>query len=89
MPALAPDALIARHIEKLRSRPDNERIAEVLARAGLEMKNDVVTHDGRPATTSDCYAYKQSVREIYGDATYAFTKVNFVLGGCGCRDCSG
>jgi len=89
MPVLSPDVLIARHIEKLRARPDSERIGQVLARAGLEMKNDTVTHFGLPATADDCFKYKQSVREIYGDATYAFTKVNFVLGGCTCRDCAG
>lgn len=88
MPVLAPDALIARHLEKLRSRPDHDKIPQVLSRAGLTLMGDRVTHGGSPVTVADCQVYKRAVREIYGEATYAFTKVNFVLGGCSCRDCA-
>ena len=88
MPALAPETLIARHLEKLRARPDAEKIDKVLTIAGLTVAGEkVITRFGREATTDDCRAYKHAVRDVYGDATYAFTKVNFVLGGCTCRDC--
>lgn len=88
MATTAPDVLIARHMEKLRARPDSdEKLSQVLSRAGLRMSGDKVTRDGHELTPTDCYTYKRAVREVYGDATYAFTKVNFVLGGCTCRDC--
>ena len=87
MPALAPEVLIARHVEKLRTRPDAEKVPQVLARAGLTMAGEKVTRAGHAATLEDCRAYKHAVRDVYGDATYAFTKVNFVLGGCTCPDC--
>jgi hypothetical protein len=89
MPALAPDALIARHVEKLRSRPDSEKIEQLLTRAGISMSSGKLTHNGRELVMEDCYRYKRAVQEIYGPATYAFTKVNFVLGGCTCADCAG
>ena len=87
MPALAPETLIARHIEKLRARPDADKIDKVLAIAGLTVAGEHVTRGGRQATTDDCRAYKHAVRDVYGATTYAFTKVNFVLGGCTCPDC--
>ena len=89
MAALAPDVLISRHLEKLRSRPDSDKIPLVLSRAGLLVIGDRITHSGSPVTISDCQTYKRAVREIYGEATYAFTKVNFVLGGCTCAECAG
>ena len=88
MPALAPDLLIARHLDKLRSRPDHDKIDLVLTSAGLSVDGQKVTRGGRDVTVEDCWAYKQAVRQIYGEATYSFTKVNFVLGGCTCRDCA-
>ena len=89
MPMLPPEVLIARHIEKLRTRPDTQKIDQVLALAGLTVAGEHVTNNGRGPTEEDCRKYKHAVREIYGEATYAFTKVNFVLGGCACRDCTG
>jgi hypothetical protein len=88
VPALAPEVLISRHYEKLRARADAEKLQSVLARAGLTVAGGHVMHGGHTATVEDCYAYKRAVREVYGDATYAFAKVNFVLGGCTCPDCA-
>ncbi|HYK03857.1 MAG TPA: hypothetical protein VE974_19030 [Thermoanaerobaculia bacterium] len=88
MAALAPDALIARHLEKLRARPDSDKIPQVLSRAGLMIVGGRITHGGSPVTPSDCQNYKRAVRAVYGEATYAFTKVNFVLGGCTCAECA-
>jgi hypothetical protein len=88
MASLSPDVLIACHIQKLRSRPDQEKIDELLSRTGLALEGDQALRAGRPATIADCQNYKRMVREIYGEATYAFTRVNFVLGGCSCPDCA-
>lgn len=88
MATTAPDVLIARHMAKLRARPDSDKLSQVLSRAGLSMSGEKVTRNGQELTETDCYTYKRAVREVYGDATYAFTKVNFVLGGCTCRDCA-
>ena len=88
MSTLGPDALIARHLSKLQTRPDRERIPQVLAMAGLTVAGEQVTRGGgQQVTAGDCQRYKRAVKEVYGDATYAFTKVNFVLGGCSCDDC--
>lgn len=87
MPSLTPEALITRHVEKLRARPDHEKVEQVLARAGLTVAGEHVTRAGRAITNEDCQLYKHAVRDVYGDATYSFAKVNFVLGGCSCRDC--
>ena len=87
MTNLAPDALIARHVAKLMARPDNDRIPQVLQKAGLTLTGEKVTRGGSAVTLSDCQRYKRAIKEVYGDATYSFTKVNFVLGGCTCDDC--
>lgn len=87
MPSLAPAVLIARHVEKLRSRPDAEKIDEVLSRTGLRVVGDHAVDGARPLTAEDCYAYKHAVRDVYGDTAYSFARVNFVLGGCTCSDC--
>jgi hypothetical protein len=87
MPAFAPAVLIARHVERLRAHPQAQKIDQVLAQAGLTLLGDRITKAGGEVTANDCQAYKQAVRAVYGDAVYAFTKVNFVLGGCTCRDC--
>lgn len=89
MPTLNPEALLTRHVEKLRARPDGDKVSEVLSRAGLRLVGGRVSHGMRTIDISDCYAYKQAVKQVYGDAIYAFAKVNFLLGGCSCRDCSG
>lgn len=88
MAALARDALIVRHLEKLRSRPrQRQDPAAPVARAGLLVVGGRITHGDSPVTPSDCHTYKRAVRDVYGDATYAFTNVNFVLGGCTCAEC--
>ncbi|HEX7829822.1 MAG TPA: hypothetical protein VF787_09200 [Thermoanaerobaculia bacterium] len=89
MQASTPEVLIARHVEKLRARPDREKLDQVLSRSGLKLDGEHVARvTGHDITSADCMAYKRAVRDVYGDATYAFTKVNFVLGGCTCRDCA-
>lgn len=88
MPQFEPGTLIARHVEKLLARPDSARVEELLRLAHLSRAGDRVTHRGVTATTESCYEYKQAVRLLYGDAVYSFAKVNFVLGGCQCRDCA-
>jgi hypothetical protein len=88
MPALAPSALIARHVEKLRSQSGAEKVEQLLHGHGFRIDGVSVTHYGRPVTEQDCFEYKQAVREVYGDAAYSFARVNFVLGGCRCRACA-
>jgi hypothetical protein len=70
-----------------RARRGSIKVEQVLARAGLTLEGQQVTRAGRAVTNDDCQLYKHAVRAVYGDATYAFAKVNFVLGGCSCRDC--
>lgn len=82
-----PEVLIARHVEKLMARSDKEKVDAVLSRAGLSFDGRRISGPGRPVRSADCSAYKHAVRDVYGDAVYAFTKVNFVLGGCTCPDC--
>ena len=88
MPAFPPAVLIARHIEKLRKHPASDKIDDVLAQAGLTLAGDRVTNAGGEVTFADCQRYKRALRAVYGDAIYAFAKVNFVLGGCSCGDCT-
>lgn len=87
MTASEPAVLIARHVEKLMSRPDRDKVQEVLARSGLTLRDGRVSHAGLGVTTEDSRNYKRAIREVYGEAVYAFTKVNFVLGGCTCNEC--
>lgn len=89
MPSLSPATLIARHVEKLRARPDFDKIEQLLVSRAFCIDDAGVTRHGQPVTEQDCYDYKQAVREVYGDAAYSFARVNFVLGGCRCRDCTG
>jgi hypothetical protein len=88
MTAAPPEELIARHVEKLLARPDHDKVQRVLSRAGLVLQEGRISHTAGPVTAADCSNYKHAIREVYGDAVYAFTKVNFVLGGCICADCT-
>jgi hypothetical protein len=79
--------LITRHVEKLLTRPDKEKVTQLLAKAGLTFDGKVVHGDG-PITARECGTYKRAVRAVYGDTTYSFAKVNFLLGGCSCEECA-
>lgn len=87
MAELSPEVLISRHVDKLLARPDRERVDELLHRARLVRTGDRVLSPEGAVTAESCYEYKQLVRQLYGEAVYSFAKVNFVLGGCQCRDC--
>jgi hypothetical protein len=87
VPQFAPEVLISRHVEKLLARPDKARVDELLHLAHLAVAGKDVTYRGGEVTPESCFEYKQAVRLLYGDAVYSFAKVNFVLGGCQCRDC--
>jgi len=87
MPQFEPETLISRHVEKLLARPDKDRVDELLRRAQLIRAGNTVIRPGGPVTSESCYQYKQLVKQLYGEAVYSFAKVNFVLGGCECRDC--
>lgn len=87
MPQFTPDALISRHVEKLIAQSGRERAEELLRRCELVLTGTRVINLHGPITDETCYRYKQHVRLLYGDAAYAFAKVNFMLGGCGCMDC--
>lgn len=89
MPQFEPEVLISRHVEKLMARPDKDRVDELLRRANLVLDGKKVLRPGGAVTADSCYEYKQTVRQLYGEAVYSFAKVNFVLGGCQCRDCGG
>ena len=87
MAALA-EMLIRRHIAMLRQHQDPQRIAALLERSGLRAENERVTSsEGASVDEEHCYHYKAAVRSLFGDAAYSFARVNFILGGCGCRDC--
>ena len=88
MATTTPSALIARHLQKLLTRPDKEKVNELLARTGLTFADGEVSSGGRPLTFHDCGMYKRAVRAVYGDAAYSFAKVNFMLGGCTCGECA-
>jgi len=88
MPTNDPEVLIGRHVEKLLARPDKAKVDELLSRTGLTFNDGRVARRGGPVTMGDCGAYKRVLRELYGDATYSFAKVNFVLGGCTCGECA-
>ena len=88
MPQFEPETLISRHVEKLLARPDKDRVDDLLRRAQLVRTGNTVIHPGGKVDTESCYQYKQLVKQLYGEAVYSFAKVNFVLGGCQCRDCT-
>ena len=89
MPYLPPDVRIARHVEKLLTFGSAAKVDEVLGRCGLS-RDDTSVHSGLGFVTDEsCYAYKQAIKEVFGETAYAFAKVNFVLAGCQCRDCAG
>ncbi len=88
MPQFPPQALISRHVEKLLARGEEERVDELLRRCELVRAGSQVIDPSGPMTNESCYRYKQLVKQLYGEAAYSFAKVNFVLGGCQCRDCS-
>lgn len=88
MPTFPAEVLISRHIEKLSTRPDKERVDVLLDRCRLSREGGSVTSREK-IDFETCYRYKQCVKEVYGDAAYSFAKVNFVLGGCRCKDCAG
>ena len=89
MPQFPPDALISRHVEKLLSRGDQERVDELLRKCDLVRDGTKVISPRGAITDDSCYRYKQLVKQLYGEAAYSFAKVNFVLGGCQCKDCGG
>ena len=88
MAYLAPDARIARHVAKLMSSGAPEKVDALLERCGLYRDGSTVHSKNGFITDETCYSYKQAVKAVYGDTTYSFAKVNFVLSGCNCTDCS-
>lgn len=88
MTIIAPDVLIARHVEKLLARSDAAKVEQLLSRVGLTLDAGRISSDGRPVNYQDCSAYKRALRDVFGDATYSFARVNFVLGGCTCDVCA-
>lgn len=88
VPHLPPRVLIARHLERLLSRQENaEKAGQLLARCGLTGSGETLRGPRGEITDEDCYQYKQALKEIFGDTVYRFGRVNFVLGGCQCREC--
>ncbi|HYI09246.1 MAG TPA: hypothetical protein VEK57_09245 [Thermoanaerobaculia bacterium] len=87
MPQFPPETLISRHVEKLLARGDQERVDELLRQCELTRFGTKVVNPRGTITEESCYRYKQLVKQLYGEAAYSFAKVNFVLGGCQCRDC--
>lgn len=87
MPFLPPDVRISRHVEKLLSYGSEAKIDLVMDRCGLIRDGASVHSRTGFVTDDDCYEYKQAVKSIFGETTYSFAKVNFVLSGCKCQDC--
>jgi hypothetical protein len=88
---ITPAELIARHVQNLNARPLSSaaQLSAVLERAHLRLDgNRVVKSPDVPVTHDDCYWYKQAVKEVFGETAYSFARVNFILGGCRCRDCT-
>jgi hypothetical protein len=88
MPYLPPDARIARHVEKLMKYGTVAKVETLLEQCGLYRTGTIIHSKNGFITDETCYTYKQAVKAIYGDTAYAFAKVNFVLSGCSCADCS-
>lgn len=88
MPFLPADVRIARHVEKLMAFGGSAKVDQVLERCGLVRDGSSVHSRDGFVTDESCYAYKQAVKDVFGETAYAFAKVNFVLAGCKCRDCS-
>ena len=85
---LPPRVLIARHLEKLMSRSENtDKARQLLARCGITGSGESLRGPHGELTDDDCYHYKQALKDIFGDTIYRFGRVNFVLGGCHCREC--
>lgn len=81
-------SLIARHAARLQARPDREKTAQLLEACDLRIAGEEAkTKKGLPPSSEDAYHYKQKVRELFGDLAFSSAKVNFILGGCKCRDC--
>ena len=89
MPFLPPDVRISRHVQKLLTFGSSSKIDQVLDRCDLVRDGESVHSRSGFLTDESCYAYKQAVKEVYGETAYAFAKVNFVLAGCKCPDCAG
>ena len=87
MPFLPPDVRIARHLDKIRSFTQPDKIDQVLDRCGLTAGGDAVRSRGGNVTDQNCYEYKQALKSVVGEMAYSFAKVNFVLAGCKCPDC--
>ena len=83
-----PQMLISRHITRLLELWGEDKIPELLKLSCLRRSGDAIERiDGSILTMQDCYNYKLHVRELFGDRTYEFARVNFILGGCRCHDC--
>ena len=89
MPFLAPDARIARHVEKLLGHAPEAKVHEVLNRCGLVREGSSIHSRMGFVNDQSCYEYKQALRDVLGETAYSFAKVNFVLAGCQCPDCQG
>jgi hypothetical protein len=88
MPFLPPDQRIARHVEKLLGYRNPENVDVLLERCGLYRSGGTIHSKTGFITDETCYSYKQAVKAVYGDSSYAFAKVNFLLSGCSCADCN-
>jgi len=88
MAYLPPESRIARHVEKLLAYGQNSKVDDVLERSGLYRQGSTIQSAAGSITDDTCYLYKQAVKAVYGDTAYSFAKVNFVLSGCQCRDCT-
>jgi hypothetical protein len=83
-----PQMLISRHVTRLIEIWGPDQVRELLKRSGLRQKSGLVERiDDQFITMQNCQEYKQFVRELFGDRTYDFARVNFILGGCRCPDC--
>lgn len=82
------EAYISKHLNQLLKNQNREKINKLLERCELQFDGtNVQKKGGGRITELDCFNYKQTIREIFGESIYSFTKANFILAGCQCLDC--
>ena len=74
---------VGEHLEYSAQVHEQERVDQVLRRAGLRRDGSRIARiDGQPLTPEDCRAYLGAVRQLLGMASHLFAKAKFVLVDC-------
>ncbi len=80
--------MISRHIDRLLSIFPAEKVDRVLQLSELSLGREGVTTPGNgPVTSEAAFAYKESLRQVFGEGVFAMARVNFMQSGCRCKHC--